>query len=149
MNERGIVSLTGILILLMLAYLIRGTSFTAGTYVDMIRNFQVENKLQLDAQSKFDAILQNYEGKSFTDTELTEQIAADNEENGIQVRLLEGTRTIVILAVEKEDNHFNNGINAYRSVCGFLQTDPDGRLRDDGLTLEYQYKFGGFLHDNI
>ena len=84
MNERGIVSLTGILILLMLAYLIRGTSFTAGTYVDMIRNFQVENKLQLDAQSKFDAILQNYEGKSFTDTELTEQIAADNEENGIQ-----------------------------------------------------------------
>ena len=143
-DERGIASLTGILILMMLAYLIRGTIFTAETYVDMTGNFHVENKLQLDAQSKFDAILPHYEGKSFTDEELTAQIFADNQIDGVEVQVStikykgSNKQIIKILTVNKKINHFGTGINAYRSICGFLAPNNNSI-----------YEFGGFLYDNL
>ncbi len=54
MNERGVASLTAILILMTLSYLIRGTIISAQNYADMSRNFELENRLQLAAESAFE-----------------------------------------------------------------------------------------------
>ena len=141
-NERGVASLVAILILLMLAYLIRGTSFTAGTYVDMIRNFKVENELQLAAESTLAEQIDYYtsESRTFSDKDIENA----NGTNEVQLRVFNGKiydaskHILIILAVAKKNNHFGNNISAYRSACAYL-------IGTETETGVYKYEFGGFL----
>lgn len=143
-DERGVASLVAIMILLMLAYMIRGTSFTAGIYAETIRNFQVENELQHDAESKLAETIAYYTSKEFTDAE----IGNATVENGVQLKVSElavdGTtrHVLLILAVAKKADHFDSGINAYRSAAAFLT----GTEIESGV---YRYEFKGFLARKI
>ncbi len=138
MNERGFASITAILILLMLAYLIRGTIFTAQNYADMTRNFELENRLQLAAESAFEVKRKLYEGQTVNgDLKYTETCNPPAGVDGIVVSVEKKNDTIKILAVAKKNNYFAKGIHAYRSVCGFL-------VEEDNV-----YKFQGFLHSTI
>ena len=162
MNERGFASITAILILLMLAYLIRGTIFTAQNYADMTRNFELENRLQFAAESELENTIEHY--KDFADLDAVEdQLSSDDQRdvdiNGLNVKIRvarlyltvydenhskENYWGIKILAVAKKSNYFAKGINAYRSVACFLKetTPTEG-------TGTYKYEFQGFLHSTI
>ena len=138
MDERGFASITAILILLMLAYLIRGTIFTAQNYADMTRNFELENRLQLAAESAFAVECDRYDGQSVGDDfKYTEPRDPLDGVDSVVVTVEKKDDTIKILAVAKKNNYFGNGINAYRSVCGFLRKEDD------------VYRFKGFLHSTI
>lgn len=140
MNERGFASLTAILILMMLAYLIRGTIFTAQNYADMTRNAELENRLQLAAESAFEVECNRYEGQTVDgDLKYTEPRDAPAGVDGVVVSVEKNQGMIKILAVAKKNNYFANGIHAYRSVCGFLVESEE-----DGV-----YTFKGFLHSTI
>ena len=152
-DERGVASLVAILILLMLAYLIRGTSFTAGTYVDMIRNFKVENELQLAAESKLEEEINRYTSRTFSDSEIDQDNEKfDADRRGVRLKAFDGKvgtvkkHILLIVSVEKKTNHFGNNINAYRSVCAFLTAEPVANADEN---TPYQYEFGGFLSRTI
>lgn len=157
MNERGFVSLTALLIVLMLAYLIRGTSFTAGNYADMTRNFETESRLQLAADSVLAETICSYTSKTFTSIEEVDQkIAFDNEVKGsvddlsFAVRVSRKGTRIIILAVAKKGNYFATNLNAYRSACGFLKEDEFEVEDETGAkTTMYRYKFGGLLSRSV
>ncbi len=136
MNERGVASLTAILILMMLSYLIRGTIISAQNYADMSRNFELENRLQLAAESAFEV-----ECNKLCNDETIEYIPPSDIAVTVKVdkngAVFDGEPAVKILAVAKKNNYFGGGISAYRSVCGFL-------IEEDG-----KYKFKGFLHSTI
>ena len=137
MNERGFASLTAILILVALAYLIRGTIYTAHNYADMSRNFELEHRLQLAAESAFEVQCNNLcNGENViynppSDIAVTVKV----DKNGA---VFDGEPAVKILAVAKKNNYFAKGIHAYRSVGGFLIEEGSG---DDK-----KYVFKGFLH---
>ena len=171
MNERGVASITAILILMMLAYLIRGTIFTAQNYADMTRNFELENRLQLAAESAFEDELTHYfdkpldEADAYFDkqrvdgninyTKTVEKLPAgvDGVVVSVEKKLITfkgtPTLTIKILAVAKKNNYFAKDIHAYRSVCGFLHKEPIFDQNKPPNIIGYMYKFKGFLHSTI
>ena len=149
MNERGFASLTAILILMMLAYLIRGTIYTAQNSADMIRNFELEHRLQLAAESALENELHLYDQQSVaTDPNYTNNSSETPDGvDGVVVKVATKTmtfdgssvKTIVIVAIAKKNNYFANGIHAYRSVGGFLTK----------VAGSDKYKFKGFFHRTI
>lgn len=173
MNERGIASLTAMLILLMLAYSIRGTTFTAGNLVDMIKNFEAENQLQLAAESALEQKLAQFklneiEGENLLSAE--EQTAALADEDGsinemiytVKVRHAEGRayhRTsgskkfhVTILAVAQKKNYIGTGLGAFRSVgCLLSETEKEipSAIEGEPPEMKYIYKFEGYLHKTI
>ena len=150
MNERGVASLTAILILMMLAYLIRGTIVTAQNYADMTRNFELENRLQLAAESAFEIERDRYDGQTVEgDLKYTEPREAPSGVDGVVVSVEKKEDMIKILAVAKKNNYFAKDIHAYRSVCGFLLKEPIFDQNKPPNIIGYMYKFKGFLHSTI
>lgn len=156
MNERGIASLTAMIILLMLAYSIRGTNFTAGNLVDMTRNFEVENQLQLAAESALNKALFDFNDK--TVEEATDALNAYpknetfNGADAIVVNVMKNAdENIIILAVAKRNKYIGGKMNAYRSVAGFLikTLKTAGEPPEPLDPPEYIYKFKGYLHKTI
>ena len=153
MNERGFASFTAILIMSMLTYLIRGLIFAAGNYVDMTKNLLTENRLQLAAESALCIELKSLDGKTEEDVKAAINTYPHNLDlNGVDkiivtARMLADGK-VVILAVAKKDNHFADGINAYRSVGAFLIKNP-APLNTDPPDTIYKYKFEGYLHKPI
>ena len=162
MNERGFASLTAIIIILVLAYLITGTSFTAGNFVDMTRNFEVENQLQLAAESAFDMELAVWNEKvvETADAMLSSYPKNYNTFKGADAVMVNVRKTadekIIILAIAKKNNYLGDKIHAFRSVGGFLEKTliktevPSEVEGEPSVEEEYQiYEFKGYLHKMI
>ena len=168
MNERGFASMTAMIILLMLAYLIRGTNFTAGNYVDMTRNFETENRLRLAAESALERKVAMF--RCGTEITVEEQAAALESEStvlddincivrvDVKDRRLyprsSGSKlksTVFILAIAQKKNYFMGNMSAYRSVgCLLWETE----VQDDSPSASsgvkgYTYEFKGYLHKNL
>ena len=149
MNERGMASITAMIVLLMLAYSLRGAIFTAGNLVDMTRNFEVENQLQLAAESALNKALLDFNDK--TVDEATDALNAYQKNytfsgaDAIVVNARTAGEKIIILAIAKKNKYIGGTMNAYRSAGGFLVKTKV----PDSDPQEYKYEFKGYLHKTI
>ena len=143
MNEKGFASLTALAILLILAYLIRGTDYTAGLFVEMTNNFETENRLQLAADSALANELNLCNGKAVDDmpawlsTYPKDYPPPDGVDSIVVAANKISDDHIIILAVAKKVKYFGNGLNAFRAAGGFLEKNTV-----DGNDI---YKSKGYL----
>ena len=153
MNEKGFASLTALAILLVLAYLIRGTDYTAGLFVDMTNNFEMENRLRLVAESVLAQEIMSFDGKTVDEVKSRLQSTANpytpsydlpDGVDGVTVEFkILPDDELILLVIVKQNGYFNGQFGAFSSVGGFFYKNA---IQDADNNDIYEYKFKGYLH---
>ncbi|MBR1581354.1 MAG: hypothetical protein IJ668_12830 [Selenomonadaceae bacterium] len=143
MNEKGFASLTALMVLLMLAYLIRGTDYTAGLFVEMTNNFETENRLRLVAESVLAGEIVSFDGKTVDDVKAALQSYPKSLTRKGVSRILVNYNLLpngelLLLVVVSEDKYFNEQFGAFYSVAAFFEPNGDGN-----------YKFKGYVYKGV
>ena len=156
MNERGIISLTALCMMLVLSLSIAGVANMAARQADMVRYSRLENQLQNLAESYFNMKLAEisgnfaeYENMDFDTTPKIYSVKINESSTQIieakvtiYMKKSKPHEVIVIMALAELPNYIHGKYSAYRSVAGYVSVK---KSEDNGDKYEFD-KFKGYLY---
>lgn len=154
MNERGIISLTALCIMLILSLSIAGMSNIAARQADITRYFKVETELQNLADSYFNmkvadisSNFENYKTMDFATTPEVHNVTTINGHEATVTVYMDKSKTykkIVIMALAELPNYNYGKYAVYKRVLGYISVK---KKIDEENNEEYEFnKFEGYLY---
>lgn len=153
MNEKGIISLTALCIMLILSLMIAGTSNIAARQADITRYYKVENELQNLADSHFNMMLadisgnfEKYKKMDFDTTPKIYSATIQGREAKVTVYLKKSVvyEKILIMSLAELPNYNYDKYAVYKRVLGYISVK---KKIDEDNNEEYEFdKFEGYLY---
>ena len=153
MNEKGIISLTALCMMLILSLMIAGVSNIAARQADITRYFKIETELQNLADSYFNMMLadisgnfENYKTMEFDTTPKVYPATIYGKEAKVTVYLEKSTtyEKIVIMTLAELPNYNYGKYSVYKRVLGYISVK---KKLDEENNEEYEFdKFEGYLY---
>ena len=153
MNEKGIISLTALCVMLILSLMIAGASNIAARQADITRYYKVENELQNLADSHFNMMLadisgnfEKYKKMNFDTSPKIYPATVYGREAKVTVYLKKSAayEKIVIMTLAELPNYNYGKYSVYKRVLGYISVK---KKLDEENNEEYEFdKFEGYIY---
>lgn len=162
MNERGVISLTALFMMLILATTIATVKNVAARQTDIVRYYQVENELQAAAESAFNEVVANLSknaecyGKFNNSNKkiiIPFEVLSKKSNRLIKVdvslRKAVNSKKIVIKSLAELQNYNYVNYSIYRKIMGYMSVVSSEILSDnieEGTEPVEKYEFTGYFY---
>ena len=153
MNEKGIVSLTALCIMLIISLMVAGVSNIAARQADITRYYKIETQLQNLAESHFNMMLadisgnfEKYKKMDFDTSPKVYSAKIYDQEAIVTIYMNKSKRNekIAIMALAELPNYTYGKYSVYRRVLGYVSVKKKADGEDND---EYEFnKFEGYLY---
>ena len=153
MNEKGIISLTALCIMLIISLMIAGVSNIAARQADITRYYKIENELQILADSYFNMMLAdisgNFEKYKTMDFDTKAKVYSANVYGNeakvtINIKKSKTHEKIIIMTLAELPSYNSGKYSVYKRVLGYISVRKKIDEEDSG---EYEFnKFEGYIY---
>ncbi len=148
MNQHGIISLSALCMMFVLAMAIATVSNFAARQADIVKFFKIENELQFAAEDCFNEVInnlssnQNHYGELADNTpkifELNRNLNGRNMKLTICLRKFVADKKIVVMILIDVPNYNHGTHSFYKKIYGYMSAVEDSE--------DEKYKFKGYFY---
>ena len=141
MNERGIISLTALFMMMILAIAIATVKNIAARQADIVRYYKVENELQAAAESYFNEVVANFDNNNQDLPPRYVFIKSANKQAKVTISLENiDNEKIAIMSLAELPNYHYNVYSVYRKISGYMTKVIDVESEEE------KYEFTGYIY---
>ena len=140
MNERGIISLTALCMMLILSIAIATVRNIAARQADIVKYYRLENELQSAAESYFNEVVANLSqnAKCYEDNPPSLRsfpIKSFDEQANVTIYLRNpNNNEIIIMSLAEIPNYHYDEYSVYKKVVGYMTSEDNEK-----------YEFAGYI----
>lgn len=141
MNERGIISLTALFMMMILAIAIATVKNIAARQADIVRYYKLENELQAAAESYFNEVVANFDNNNQDLPPRYVFIKSANTQAKVTISLENiDNEKIAIMSLAELPKYHYNVYSVYRKISGYMTKVIDVESKEE------KYEFTGYIY---